>query len=135
MQYEVSFDFKPTRWIGGWTNILHMTTGGNDGWGERIPGFFPLNKKVVIANAIDGNGNWHFYSLPLELNKWVHFRLMQRLEGKNYVYRAYMDGFLMREKINTKPQDFKQVDIWLSDNSYNAQPGFIRNLSISGKFF
>ena len=112
-----------------------MTTGGNAGWGERIPGFFPLNKKVAIANAIDGNGNWNFYSLPLKLNKWVHFRLMQRLEGKSYVYRAYMDGFLMREKINKKPQDFKQVDIWLSDNWYNAQPGFIRNLFISGKLF
>ena len=60
MEYEISFDFKPTKWIGGWTNILHMTTGGNSGWGERIPGFFPLNQKVSIANGIDGNGNWNF---------------------------------------------------------------------------
>ena len=131
-QYEVSFDFKPTKWIGGWTSILHMTTGGNAGWGERIPGFLSYIKKVAISAAIDGQGNWNFYTLPLTLNKWVHFRVIQRLEGNNYVYRAYMDGFLMKEKINKKPQDFKQVDIWLSDNWYNAQPGFIKNLFISG---
>ena len=132
-QYEISFDFKPTKWIGGWTSILHMTTGGNAGWGERIPGIFVLSKKAVIANAIDSNGNWNFNSLPLTLNEWVHFRLIQRLEGKDYIYRAYMNGFLMKEKVNKKPQDFKQVDVWLSDNWYNAQPGMLKNLFISGK--
>ena len=132
-QYEISFDFKPTKWIGGWTNVLHMTKGGNSGWGERIPGIFVLNKKAVIANAIDGNGNWNFNSLPLTLHEWVHFRLIQRLEGKDYIYRAYMNGFLMKEKVNKKPQDFKQVDVWLSDNWYNAQPGMLKNLFISGK--
>ena len=131
-QYEVSFDFKPTRWIGGWTSVLHMTTGGNAGWGERIPGFFPLNGKMAIANAIDGNGNWYFWSPKLSLNKWVHFRLTQTFERHEYVYRVYMNKQLLKMKVNKKPQDFKQVDVWLSDNWYSAQPGLVKNLRITG---
>ena len=46
-----------------------------------------------------------------------------------------MDGFLMREEVNTQAQDFTNVDIWLSDNWYNAQPGFLKNLNISGNLF
>ena len=130
--YEVSFDFKPTKWIGGWTSILHMTTGGNAGWGERIPAFFPLNKKIAIANGIDGNGNWYFWSPVLTLNKWVHFRLTQTFERHEYVYRVYMDKQLLKTKVNKKAQDFKQVDVWVGDNWYNAQPGVIKNLHISG---
>ena len=44
-----------------------MTTGGNAGWGERIPGFLSYIKKVAISAAIDGQGNWNFYTLPLTL--------------------------------------------------------------------
>ena len=110
-----------------------MTTGGNAGWGERIPGFFPLNMKVAIANGIDGNGNWYFWSPSMPLNEWVHFKLTQHLEGKDFVYRVYMDHRLLMKKVNKKAQEFKQVDIWMSDNWYNAQPGFVKNLHIAGK--
>ena len=93
-----------------------MSVSGNAAWGDRIPGIFMYNKKIAIASAIDGTGNWLFYSLPPTLNKWVHIRLIQRLEKDVlerdvFVYRAYMDGFLMREKVNTKAQDFKNVDV------------------------
>ena len=130
-QYEISFDFKPTKWIGGWTNILHMTTNTNVGWVDRIPGFFPLSHKVAISNAIDGNGNWYFWTPQLPLNKWVHFRLTQNIERHEYVYRVYIDNKLYRMQVNDRPQDFKYVDIWISDNWYNAQPGFVKNLHIA----
>ena len=131
-QYEISFDFKPTKWLGGWTNILHMTTDGNAGWGNRIPGFFPHGGKVAISNGISGNADWRVQSPAMPLNEWVHFKLTQRLEGNQYTYRVYMDHRLLVEEINTKAEDFREVDIWLSDNWYQAQPGFVKNLYISG---
>ena len=134
-QYEISFDFKATKWPSCWTSILHFTKGGDTGWGNRIPAIFTYYGKVQISNAIDGNGDWKFYSLPVEMNKWVKFTLTQRLEGHNYVYRVYLDGFLLKEKINKRPEDFHQVDIWVGDNWRVAQPGFIRNLYISGRNF
>ena len=132
-QFDISFDFKPTQWLGGWTNILHMSKAGNAAWGDRIPGIFVYNRKIAIASAIDGSGNWLFYTLPPTLNKWTHIRIIQRLEKDVFVYRAYMDGFLMREKVNTRAEDFHNVDVWLADNWYNTQPGFLKNLNISGK--
>ena len=134
-QYEFSFDFKPTRWIGGWTNILHFTTGGNAGWGERIPAFSMVNNKVAIANAIDGNGNWYFWSPPLGINEWVHFRVTQNFERHEYVYRVYMNKQLLKTKVNKKPQEFKQIDVWISDNWYTATPGYVKNIHIKGTLF
>ena len=132
-EYEISFDFKATKWPSGWTSILHLTKGADSGWGNRIPAILAYSGKVFISNAIDGNANWNFYSLPVELNKWVHFQLTQRLEGHNYVYRVYLDGFLLKEKTNKRPEDFHQVDIWIGDNWRAVQPGFLRNLHISGE--
>ena len=96
-QFEVTFDFQASRRIGGWSNILHMTTGGNSAWGERIPGFFPLNDKIAVSFSVDGNGNWNFMTPTISLNKWIHMKVNQQLEGKNYVYRVYMDGKLLKE--------------------------------------
>ena len=131
-QYEFSFDFKPTKFVGGWTNILHLTTGGNAGWGERIPAFLMVNNKVAIANAIDGNGNWYFWSPVLKVSEWVHFRVTQTFERHEYVYRVYMNKQLLKTKVNKKPQEFKQVDVWVSDNWYAATPGYIKNLRAKG---
>ena len=133
-QYEISFDFKATKWPSGWHSILHMTKGSDTGWGNRIPAILTYSGKVFISNAIDGNANWNFYSLPVDMNKWVNFRLTQHLEGHNYVYRVYMNGFLLKEHMNKRPEDFHQVDIWIGDNWRNVQPGFIKNLYISGKY-
>ena len=133
-EYEISFDFKATKWPSGWTSILHFSKQADSGWGNRIPAILTYSGKVFISNAIDGNANWNFYGLRFELNTWVNFRLSQRLEGHKYMYRVYLDGYLMKEKINRRAEDFHQVDIWIGDNSRIAQPGFIKNLYISGKY-
>ena len=132
-QFEVSFDFQANKRILGFTNILHMTTGGNGAWGERIPGFFPLNDKIYISFSVDGNGNWNFVTPTYPLNKWIHFKVNQQLEDKKYIYRVYMDGTLLKEHVNKKPQQFKEVFVWVGDIWHNAQPGFVKNLVISSK--
>ena len=132
MQYEFSFDFKPTKFVGGWTNILHLSTGGNAGWGDRIPAFLMVNNKVAIASAIDGNGNWYFWSPVLKINEWVHFRVTQTFERHEHVYRVYMNNQLLKTKVNKKPEEFKEVDVWVSDNWYEASPGYVKNIEIKG---
>ena len=133
-QFDISFDFRPTKWIGGWTSILHLTTGGNCcGVGGRIPGIFPLNQKLAISFAINGNGNYYFWTPKLTLNHWSNIRLTQRLIGKNYIYQVTLNGKSVHKVINKKPQIFKNVKVYVADPWYNAQPGFIRNIKISGK--
>jgi hypothetical protein len=106
---------------------------GNGGLGGRIPAIFVVNKKINIANHFSGNHDWKFDSRLIEENKWYHIRLIQRLENNKYIYRVYSNGFLLREVENTTPQEFKQVDVWTSDPWHNGQPGFIKNLYVSGK--
>ena len=134
MQYEFSFDFKPTKFVIGWTNILHLTTGVNSGWGSRIPALFMLNNKFTIANAIDGNGNWYFWSPVLQINEWVHFRITQTFERHEYVYRVYLNEQLLKTKVNNKPEEFKQVKVWVSDNWHSATHGYVKNIQLKGEF-
>ena len=117
----------------GYQNILHMTIGGNSGVGQRIPGLFPSNGKVLIYYSIDGTQR-QFWSPAIPLNEWVHFKFTQHLEDSKYVFRCYMDHRLLKIEENKKPEDFKQVDIWLSDNWHNTQPGFVKNLFITGTY-
>ena len=133
--YEISFDFKPTKWLKGWTSVLHMTINGNAGWGDRVPAVFMRNSRIVIYNAIDGNRLWHFWGPRLSLNKWVNIKFTQTLERHEYVSRIYIDNRLIKTKLNRKPQDFKIVDIWTSDKWYSSQPGFIRKLIMFGELF
>ena len=132
-QYEFSFDFKPTKFVGGWSNILHLTTGGDEGWG--IPRFFVLNKKVAIASALDGNGQWQVWSPVLKVNEWVHFRVTQIIERHEYVYRVYMNKQLLKTKVNKRPEEFQLVKVWVSDNSYPASPGYVKNIQLKGNHF
>ena len=104
---------------------------GNSGLGQRIPGLFPIGGKVSIYYSIDGTQR-SFPGPAIPINEWVRFKFTQHLEGTNYVYRVYMDHRLLKVEVNKKAQDFKSVDIWLSDNWYNSQPGFVKNLYITG---
>ena len=132
MQYEFSFDFKPTKFVGGWTNILHLTTGGNTGRGSRIPALFMTKNYVSISNTIGSNGNWNYKIAKLIENEWVHFRTTQTFEQNEYVFRLYMNELLMTTEVNNSPQVFKRVHVWVSNSWYAAAHGYIKNIYFKG---
>ena len=133
--FDISFDFMATRWIGGWASVLHFTRGGNCcGYGQRIPGVWVLGHRVHFMFALSGNGNVDIATSPLSLKKWYHFRVTQTLSGNKYIYTIYMNNKLVAKRVNTKPQDFKNVKVYIADPWYNAQNGFVKNLKISGEF-
>ena len=133
-QFEISFNFYPTKWVGGWTNIIHFTTGPNCcAPGSRIPGIFPSKGKVAINFALNGNGNYQVWTPKLALKKWVNIKLNQRREGKNYVYRVYLNNKVLKTIVNKKPQDFKNVKVYVSDVWHANQAGLIKNLRITSK--
>ena len=130
--YDISFNFKPTKFLRGWSSILHMTTGGNCCQrGKRVPGIFIKYNRIGIFNSIGNNGNWQFLSKPLVLNKLVRVRLTQTLEGGRYVYKVYINSELLKSVVNSKPLEFKKVQVWLGDPWYKAQPGYLANLLIA----
>ena len=132
-QFEVTFNYQATKYYGSWSSILHMRSTVNGQMGQRVPGFFPLNNKILVAFAVDGNWNWNFWTPVFPLHKWISFQVTQTMEAKTYVYRVYMDGKLLKEHINKKPRLFDDVGVWVGNKEYHAQNGFVKNLVIKSK--
>ena len=69
-----------------WTNVLHFTTGGNNGnYGDRTPGIWLYGgeyPRMFVASAISGNKNkykdlttihpWKWYSIEISQMKKKH---------------------------------------------------------------
>jgi hypothetical protein len=47
------------------------------------------------------------------------------------VYKVYINGKLVRSVVNSKPLEFKKVQVWLGDPWYRAQPGVLTDLLIA----
>ena len=134
--FDISFSVKVTKWIPRWTNILHMTIGGNNArYGSRIPGIFvkpsygPYNN-FKICYAVMGIRNWCYHSPNYHLNKWVNIRIQQVRSGRYYWYNIYMNGQRKLHRKNTRPRVFHNVKLYAGDPWYSALPGFIKNIRV-----
>ena len=64
--YKVKFEFKPTSFQTGWSNILHLTTNGDCcEYGQRIPGVWlhdretwATTNRLHVCSAVNGEGNF-----------------------------------------------------------------------------
>ena len=83
---------KPSRYISNWTNLLHLTLGGNaEEYGDRTPAiFFHLKEGMMVASAVSGEknfraqsvGNEEFWKLP-KPGEWTRIEIGQRQEETN----------------------------------------------------
>ena len=65
--WTVRFEIKPFRTRPGWSNVLHATTGGNNGvYGYRTPGVWMISntRRLHICSAVNGKSQ-----LLLEFSK------------------------------------------------------------------
>ena len=101
----------------------------------------------MVAFPVDGDWNWNFWTPVFTLNKWISFKVTQTMEAKDsqqhkrsmvnskdYVYRVYMDGKLLKEHTNKKPRAFDDVGVWVGNNEFHTQHGFVKNLVIKSKY-
>ena len=137
--YDVSFEVKPSKYQKGWSNVLHLTTGGNIAkYGERTPGVWfhsgsGTKNRFHICSAINGNRNYCYNSKDYQVKKWIKLNIQQIKSGKNYVYIIRINDKEVHRVINKNPAEFKNVKVFASDPWYNNQPGAIRHLLIRGK--
>ena len=68
----------------------------------------------------------------LPLNKWQKIRQVQKFEDGKYVYKVFVNNERIYKVINKKPQEFNNVKVYVGDEWYKPQPGYIRNLKIPG---
>ena len=140
--YSVKFDFNPTRFQGGWTNVIHLTTGGNCcGYGQRIPAvwFHSTNggatkNRLHICSAVNGQGNYCANSGHIvQRGQWTTIEITQLPEGLYYKYTVKVGGNVLHSTINRDPREFANVRVMSADGFYNAAQGKIRNLVIKPK--
>ena len=103
------------------------------GVGGRIPAVF-LHPDKYFYTSYHVKGNTSYYqNYYYELNKEYHFVISQQknLEGEA-VYSINVNGETFHEVVNTTPQKFKDVKLYLSDPWYEtfAPFGSLSNLKI-----
>ena len=86
-EFYISFDVKVTKYTpGGFKNILHFTTSGNGGHGQRIPGvWLSEDKKLHIMSSVNGDDFYKYNhdATPLKEGQWYRLEIQQVvLSGK-----------------------------------------------------
>ena len=136
-EYSVSFEVFPTMFNGGgWTNVIHLTTGDDAGsYGARTPAvFFAMERRQLrIISAISGNNNTIYNALGSRINVWTSVKIVQFKSGDTYTYRIFINDTKKFQVVNNDPREFTNVKVYASDQWNTAQPGLIRNIIIQGR--
>ena len=138
-EWVVEFSFKPTNLqFRGWTNILKMTikkSYGTLSYGDRTPAvFYNFWFGLTITSAVNNNANFQkSFRAASTVGEWTKIRVSQELMNNKLKYRVIIDGV---EKINVENRNavvFHNVKVFAADHEHQAQPGFLKDLSIKIK--
>ena len=140
--WSLSLDIMPTGLVSGWSNILHIGTGGNGAvYGDRTPGIWltDMNTRLHIPSAINDNQNYYSYGNtdPIPMNEWTHVEVSQQrqpiyisTDQPIYLYTIRIGGIIFTETVNENPAVFSDVKVYTSDNFYSPSKARIDNLKI-----
>ena len=117
---EIEFDVMVHSEISeDWSNVFHMIAIDHDNaqLGSRLPSFNVWNggKKFEICFSVNGNDNYPIY-IEYQLNQWYHFQISQLINPTGgAVYRIRVNGNTVHEIPNSKPKDFPEAKLYLSN--------------------
>lgn len=130
--WELSAEILPTGTTSGWSNLLHATIGGNvDRVGDRVPGiwFNSDTTKLHICSAVSGNRNYCINSEPLPMNEWSALKVSQTMQSDGtFQYKIEINQDEIHSGINTWPQVFQDVKLYMSDPWYPAASASTKNV-------
>ncbi|XP_066913716.1 uncharacterized protein [Clytia hemisphaerica] len=129
--YMVSFHVRPLVVQKNLTNILHFTTGGDDGQhGQRNPAVFfkPGSTALSICTSLNDNPNFCITTPPLELHKQTSAVIVQRAEGTKYFWEVDVGGKKLFRTENKNPQYFRQIQVYNSNPWHTPASGTMRGL-------
>ena len=120
--YIVRFDFKPTSFQRGYTNILHLTATGDDCCysGDRVPGVWfhgtwkgAEKNRIRVCSAVNGIGNYCLNSGDLvQRDQWTTVEISQRPDGQFYIYHVKVGGIYLGAVWNRQPRFFYDVKVF-----------------------
>ena len=138
-EWKVSFDFKANNFV-GLSQLLHMTVGGKGAgsgakYGDRTPAIWTHSSKgFLISSAVGGKPSFAKYFKPLpSTGEWINIEVGQQLEESEVIYSISIGGKKVFSTRNSKPAEFKEVQLFTSSRWYSPVNGFIKNLLIQNK--
>ena len=131
-------DFKPTDYShAGWTNLLHLTIGGDYGsYGQTTPSvWFHPSSGISIYSAVNGNPKYKYLTKTDRppLGVWTSLEISQEQVGGKFIFKIVIGGKKIHSEENTQPEVFKDVKVYASDPWYEPQPGAVKALLIQTK--
>ena len=134
VEFMVTGPFPTDRWY----NIYHATINGNNKiYGSRTPGIWILykNGKMYpnVHSAVRGNKDYTTNIDSIPLNEWIIINVSQTKIGTEYQYVVEVNGKVLHTVNNTKPKEFENVKIYISNPWSLVVPGYVRNVYLKGK--
>ena len=132
-QWYLAFSVKPTGTHSVWSNLLHLTVGGNhDNFGDRIPAvWFNRGKTSLhICSAVNTNKNycWNSHNLPLNKYTKVEIRQTWNVDQNKCRLIISLDNVVRHVVVNNHKKDFENVVFYASDPWHPAAKGVLKNL-------
>jgi len=136
-EYRISFDLLVAKHTSGnvwWRNVIHLTTGGNDGtYGFRTPGvwIFKTNK-LHVSSALNGNHNSYF-DFPKQVKEFQvnTLHISQNFIDNKYIFEIQQNGETMYSVENKQATEFKNVKMYVGDPWYTPVDGKLRNILVT----
>ena len=135
-EWMVEFMFKPTslNFKGNeysvYSNMFHMTTGKDS---SRTPAVFVRpGGGLHIATGLNNTANfYHDFPTQSTVGEWTKVRVCQEFQNGKLRYKVFLDDVEQLNVVNSKPVELENVKVYTSNPWYQAQPGFIKNLSVN----
>jgi len=134
-EWFVSFKIQPHSRISGWSSIIHLTLGHNQGYqGARCPGIFfsPGETELVVITSFNEDGNYFIYVLQIPLHDMTSVYIEQKSISSPgaHALKVYINGTAVVDVINYNALAFQNVLVYGSDPWYVAADATIRELRI-----
>ncbi|XP_065675348.1 uncharacterized protein LOC136091580 isoform X2 [Hydra vulgaris] len=131
IQYEITFEACLTTFTSGnysstLSNLFNFT---NSGYGYCVVcmGFFKTGEMQL--SALINSTSYSFTTKSFELG-CKQYKISQTLYQESYIFTILVDGWTLSTVKNLAPQEFNNVQIYISDPWTVAQPGYISNFNI-----
>ncbi|XP_065640653.1 uncharacterized protein LOC100210655 isoform X2 [Hydra vulgaris] len=133
--FDIYFDLKLNSFSDGFRSVIHLTIGeDNSKYGDRIPGIWVSNQKLLVGFAINNNKNEYFESEPLQRGEWINIHIRQHAESGRASFTLYINNENVYTVQNLNPQVFTNVQVYAGDPWYEVQDGSIKKFNVTNGY-
>ncbi|XP_065682566.1 uncharacterized protein LOC100212647 [Hydra vulgaris] len=134
-EHTISFNLKPKIYSKGLKSVLQLiTTNNSQEYSDKVLSVWfheDGSGRLVIQASANGNSNCLVKTNPLNLGHWSFIKIYQWLFCSKYWFAVDVNGKNIHQVENCLTTDFKEIMVYVSNLSDDAQNGSISDLLIN----